>query len=206
MVQRHRAGEGADRALGGRVGGDAGLGRRRLHGGDGDDRAAAPRAQRGQGVAGEQVDRAHVDAEHLVPGVGRGVLDRPVALDPGAADEHVEAAERLDGAVHQRLGVPLVAEVAVQAVGARAGGGQLVHGRPHRPRVVAADQHRRSLAREPRRGGPPDPERAAGDQRDLAVEAAVVHGTSSGGVTSTKRGRYTRTSSMRSWKAKLLTL
>ena len=52
--------------------------------------------------------------------------------------------------------------------------------------LAPAGDDRGALAREPLGGGPPDPERAADDEGDLALEP---HGTSGGSVTSTKRGR-----------------
>ena len=144
--------------------------------------APPPRARSaGTAARATRIGAADVHAEHLVPGRRVGRLDRPVALHAGRVDDDVETAVALDGACHERLAVAVVAHVALEAVDAQLAHRLLDAG-------VRADHHRGALAREPRRCGAPDAERAADHERDLAVEARA-HGTSGGSFTETKRGR-----------------
>ncbi|GFJ92734.1 hypothetical protein Prum_063760 [Phytohabitans rumicis] len=105
VVQGHRPDQRVDRGLARGVRGDALLGDERLHRGDGDDGAAAPRAQvRDRCPAGEE-DALEVDVEDLVPQRLGRLDDRAVPLYAGARDKHVDAAEAFDGGGHEPVHV-----------------------------------------------------------------------------------------------------
>ena len=67
--------------------------------------APPPASHLGNGMPGRQVYPLEVDVEDFVPDVLLGLRDRPVALDPGAVDEHVNPSIGLDGEVDESFHV-----------------------------------------------------------------------------------------------------
>ena len=110
-VERERAGEGLDAALGGVVGGHAAMGAGGAAGGGGDDHAAAVAGHVVGGGDRAQVVAAQVGGDHAVEELDVGlehVLDRVADL-AGVAEHHVQAAEGVERRCDQRVDLVLSA-------------------------------------------------------------------------------------------------
>ena len=77
-----------------------------------------PAAIAAPGVLGAQEDAVEVDGQHRAPLLERHLHERArrVAM-PAFGDHHVETAVALDGALHERCDLRLVAHVAGHALG-----------------------------------------------------------------------------------------
>ena len=100
----------------------------------------------------------------------RLVLERRDAEDAGAVDQHVDAAEALDGRRHERLRGGAPADLPRHGQRALARRVELgLRGGEHL-RAGAAEHDRRALVEEAAGGGLADAPAAAGDEHDLACE------------------------------------
>ena len=120
-----------------------------------------------------------VDVDDRVPLGLVHVEAHLVAEDARVVDEHVEAAERVDGLLHHALGARPGRDAVVVRLGAAARRDDLVDDllRGRRVGAVAAgaaaevvDDDRGALGREQQRVTAADAAPGAGDDRDLAVE------------------------------------
>ena len=175
VVERHRPGEGIDRALARGVGGHARLRGEGLDGGDVDDRAAAPLFHVRNGEARGQVHPLHVRVEDLVPGRLIRLDDRAVALNPGAIDENVDPAVCRDCLVDQLLHVGGASHVRRHAGDRQPFAGHLLDRRVDMLLASAADQHGRAALGEEPGARLAHAERTARYDRDLASKFRATH-------------------------------
>src|ERR687895_551789 len=101
VIYGHRPRQGVDAAFARRVGGHPCLRGNGLHARHVDDSTSPTFSHLGNGVPGRQVYTLEVDTEDFVPDVLLGLRDRPVALDPGAVDEHVHPSIGLGGEIDE---------------------------------------------------------------------------------------------------------
>jgi hypothetical protein len=133
--------------------------------------APPPRSRRG---LGDPVRRVQDRAERLLE-VLLGLLEeRDDPEDPGRVDEHVDAAEALDGAVDQRLRLLAARDLAGDDLDAGAGRVELVAGRLQHRRARAGEHDARALVEEAPRRGLADAAATARDDDHLAVEVHRV--------------------------------
>ena len=119
--------------------------------------------------AGEE-HRRDVDVHHLAPLVERDLLERAHlerGVEAGVVDEDVDRAAALDDLVDQPLHVGLVRDVGGDADAVRERRGRLLGA------VQVGDDDARALRRQALGDRAADALRRAGDDRDLAVEAAI---------------------------------
>jgi hypothetical protein len=131
--------------------------------------AAALAHARDDGLGGP-VGRVEDRAERLVEVLVRLLLERRDAEDARAVDEHVDAAEALDGRRRQPLSVLAAAHGARHEQRALAGRVELGLGRREHLRPRAAEHDARALLEEALGGGLADASAAAGDDHDLVCE------------------------------------
>jgi len=132
------------------------------------------------GLAGEHVargmTRAHehagqVDVHDLVPVVERDVDGGAADRDAGVVDQDVDLAVRRDHGVEHVLHRALVGDVHRARLGAAVRQGDRLGGVACRRSVVVGQHDDRADARERGADGLAEPVAAAGDHRDLAVQA-----------------------------------
>ena len=123
VVDGDGLGEDADGALGGLVGGMAGVGADDAElGGDVDDGAAAGVLHGGDGGDGAEVDAGGVDVHDGVPGLLGEVAEPGGTADAGVVDEDIQFAEVGDGEVDGGLPVVLPGDVQPDEASVAAGG------------------------------------------------------------------------------------
>ena len=174
-LEREVLGQRVAARLRGRVGAGRGGGDRvdRPHRADVDDRAAALLLHRRGRRLRDPVGRAQDRAERLLE-VLLGLLEeRDDAEDAGRVDEHVDAAEALDGGRDERLRLLARGDLAGVDVDALAGRVEGVAGGLELGLAGAAEDDARALLEEALRCGAADAAAAAGDQDDLVLE---LHG------------------------------
>ncbi len=174
-VERQRAGEGLDAALGRVVGRVAAVRLRGAAGREVDHHAGALRAHQLRGAHGGVVRAGQVDADDRVPPVVVGLQEVTLGGGQGGVvDEDVELREPLDRGREQAVAV--VARRDVAAHGERG-----VERRGHRLGGVAVDvgdDDARALGGVALGDRAADPAGAAGDDRDLAAQTAIRHSCS----------------------------
>ena len=121
-----------------------------------------------RGTQGEE-DAVEVDAQHLVPVLGREV-DEPLAVpaDAGVREARVDLPERLDGRRERCFDLPLVAHVALQGQHLRAVLRELLGRRRVLVLVGAPDGHVSALRRKTLSHPEPDAAVAAGHESHVA--------------------------------------
>src|SRR5918994_895546 len=101
VIYGHRPRQGVDAAFARRVGRHSCLRGNGLHARHVDDRPSPTLSHLGNGMPGRQIYPLEVDAEDFVPNLLLGLRNRPVALNPGAIDEHVYPSVGLNGEVDE---------------------------------------------------------------------------------------------------------
>ncbi len=111
MIERHRPRQRVDRSFGSCVRGNTLLRRECLHRRDINDDATAPLLHLGNREVSNQVNALDVRVEDFVPRCFVGIDHRSIALNAGAVDQDVHAAEVLHGERDDLLRIRRFADV-----------------------------------------------------------------------------------------------